>query len=417
MPAITVFSTSHCHEDLISQRVSEELGLRLSTDSQLIDRAAKHFGAAEKHLNRAMFGRPSFLDKSTHEKERHIAFLRSTMAEIFKEGIVLHHGFASHLLPKKLTHIMRVCLVAKLDYRLSVIREEEGGSAKAALKILNQEDESRKHWSDFLFGLGPWDRRLYDIKIPMDQTTVDEAVKLICDNAANPIFDITPKVNKAVDDFMLASRVNLILVEKGHVVDVSSSDGEVTLSINHYVMRVESFKQKVSELASEIPGVKTVKVKIGPRFSQPNIYPKLDLPKKILLVDDEKEFVQTLSERLQVRNLESAIAYDGEQALSIVQNDAPEVMVLDLKMPGLDGLEVLRQVKKKHPDTEVIILTGHGSVIEENIAMELGAYAYLKKPADIDILAATMKEAYQKVHKTKKEKGQGKGDEPDREKT
>ena len=134
---------------------------------------------------------------------------------------------------------------------------------------------------------------------------------------------------------------------------------------------------------------------------QPKIYPRLDvdMPSRVLLVDDEKEFVHTLSERLETRNLDTAVAYDGEQALAMLQSDPPSVMVLDLKMPGLDGLEVLRRVKKLHPDVEVIILSGHGSDAEQNLAMELGAFAYLQKPADIDVLASTMKAANLKVLK------------------
>ena len=131
---------------------------------------------------------------------------------------------------------------------------------------------------------------------------------------------------------------------------------------------------------------------------------ELETPPKVLLVDDEEEFVLTLSERLETRNLGSAIAHDGESALSIVENDAPDVMVLDLKMPGIDGLEVLRRVKRDKPATEVIILTGHGSDKEKRLAFDLGAFAYLHKPVDIDVLAETMKKAYAKVQA---ERGEG----------
>jgi DNA-binding response OmpR family regulator len=103
--------------------------------------------------------------------------------------------------------------------------------------------------------------------------------------------------------------------------------------------------------------------------------------------------------------MQPAIAYDGEEALSMIKADQPDVMVLDLKMPGIDGLEVLRRVKQKHPDTEVIILTGHGSDAEETLAAELGAFAYLRKPVDIDILTDTMKKAYRKVSDAKNDNG------------
>jgi DNA-binding response OmpR family regulator len=127
----------------------------------------------------------------------------------------------------------------------------------------------------------------------------------------------------------------------------------------------------------------------------------LEAPTKVLLVDDEKEFVHALSERLENRSIPSAIAYDGEQALEAVASEQPEVIVLDLKMPGIDGLEVLRRVKKSHPSTEVIILTGHGSDAEEARAAELGAFAYLRKPVDIEELTRTMKEAYRQVEEAR----------------
>lgn len=81
----------------------------------------------------------------------------------------------------------------------------------------------------------------------------------------------------------------------------------------------------------------------------------------VLLVDDEDELVMRLAERMQMRDLEPGVALNGDQALKIVDEEMPDVMVLDLKMPGIDGLEVLRQVKKNYPQLMVIILTGHGS--------------------------------------------------------
>ena len=72
-------------------------------------------------------------------------------------------------------------------------------------------------------------------------------------------------------------------------------------------------------------------------------------------------------------------------------------------MPGIDGMEVLRKVKKERPHVEVIILTGHGSEKDKEFAMELGAFAYLEKPVDIELLTSTMKEAYDKINKSKTE--------------
>jgi DNA-binding response OmpR family regulator len=118
---------------------------------------------------------------------------------------------------------------------------------------------------------------------------------------------------------------------------------------------------------------------------------------KVLLVDDEEDFVKALAERIKMRDLDGEIALNGEQALQIVDNQIPDVMVLDLRMPGIDGMEVLRRVKKQHPQVQVIILTGHGSEKDESIARDLGAYEYHQKPVDIDVLVKTLKGAYEKV--------------------
>ncbi len=117
---------------------------------------------------------------------------------------------------------------------------------------------------------------------------------------------------------------------------------------------------------------------------------------KILLVDDEKEFVETLSERMAMRDLASDIALNGEEALQMVEDDAPDVMVLDLKMPGIDGMEVLRKVKKAYPDVQVIMLTGHGSEKDEAEARRLGAFEYLQKPTGVDKIVQTIKRAFKK---------------------
>ena len=123
--------------------------------------------------------------------------------------------------------------------------------------------------------------------------------------------------------------------------------------------------------------------------------------------DDEKEFIHTLSERLQTRNLESAVVYDGEQALSYIDTDAPDTIVLDLRMPGIDGLEALRRIKEEHPHIEVIIVTGHGSEHDEKLARELGAFEYLNKPVDINELAKLIRAASKKAAAKSEDPGQG----------
>ncbi len=117
---------------------------------------------------------------------------------------------------------------------------------------------------------------------------------------------------------------------------------------------------------------------------------------KVLLVDDEQEFIDTLAERLKMRELSPDIAYNGEEALKLVSKKVPDVVVLDLRMPGIDGMEVLRRLRKDHPEVQVIILTGHGTEKDEEEARRLGAYEYLRKPVEVGDLLGTVKEAYKR---------------------
>ncbi len=114
---------------------------------------------------------------------------------------------------------------------------------------------------------------------------------------------------------------------------------------------------------------------------------------KVLLVDDEQEFVSTLAERLGLRGIDAAVASDGEEALRMVDDIRPQVVVLDLMMPGMSGVEVLQQIKSLYPETRVLLLTGHGSTREGIEGMRLGADDYLMKPINIDELIDKMKKA------------------------
>ncbi len=114
---------------------------------------------------------------------------------------------------------------------------------------------------------------------------------------------------------------------------------------------------------------------------------------RVLLVDDEEEFVSALSERLMLRGIEVDSALNGEEALARLVEKEFEVVILDVMMPGLGGLEVLRQIKSTHPNTQVILLTGHGSTREGIEGMRLGAFDYLIKPVDIEEMLEKMKAA------------------------
>jgi len=117
---------------------------------------------------------------------------------------------------------------------------------------------------------------------------------------------------------------------------------------------------------------------------------------KVLFVDDEIDFLETLLKRMKKRGVDVTGVGSGEQALSFLDTNQVDVVVLDVRMPGMDGIETLREIKRRHPLIEVIMLTGHANLEVAIEGMELGAFDYLMKPMDIDELLYKVEDAYKK---------------------
>jgi DNA-binding NtrC family response regulator len=103
----------------------------------------------------------------------------------------------------------------------------------------------------------------------------------------------------------------------------------------------------------------------------------------ILIIDDERTFADTLAKRLSMRGIDCAVAYDAYAGLALVAERSFTGLVLDLRLPDLDGCEVLRRIMRLHPGLPVVILTGHGTEDDERECMKNGARAFLNKPVDL----------------------------------
>src|SRR5208337_1386728 len=125
------------------------------------------------------------------------------------------------------------------------------------------------------------------------------------------------------------------------------------------------------------------------------------LQTKVLIVDDEMDFASTLAERLQIRGYNSKAVYCAEDAIALARNEPPDVMLLDLRMPGMGGIEVLKTVRQFNSSIGVIMLTGLGPSRDSAEGMKSGAFDYIMKPIDIEKLV----EKIEKAKSNKQEKG------------
>jgi len=116
-------------------------------------------------------------------------------------------------------------------------------------------------------------------------------------------------------------------------------------------------------------------------------------PLSVLIVDDEEDLVVAMKERLAMRGFSVQAAASGAEALGHISRTRFDVVLVDVKMPGIDGLELTEEIKRDHPDLPVILLTGHSSVADAERGIQAGAAGYLIKPIDIELLIENMRNA------------------------
>lgn len=120
----------------------------------------------------------------------------------------------------------------------------------------------------------------------------------------------------------------------------------------------------------------------------------LKMAEKVLLVDDEKDFLEVMAERMAARGIEVSTASSAAEAIRLAEKESFDAIIVDLMMPEMDGIEALKLLKKKKPETQVILLTGHATLEKGIEAMKLGAVDFLEKPADMNQLTQKIKKAH-----------------------
>jgi len=397
MSSIALYYSAFTEEEQIREQLAAASDFNVIQDGDIIDEVCRQHTIDHDKVERTLYGPTSVFNKFTLEREHITALLKTSLSKHLKKSGVIYCGNISLLIPPEVTHVLRIGIVDEKGKRVQRA-VTEGLTERSALKLIKKHDTSATNWSDFLYKKAITDSSLYDIVIPIGSSTPEATVQLIMENYHKPAVLESETSWQAVDDMALAALVEQRLVEKGYTTKVKSSKGQITLLVNKSVLNFSKLADKLTAIVQGVDGVENVEVHTGKDYHV-SIYrsQEFSLPPKVLLVDDELEFVQTLSERLNTRNYGSYTVFDGEQALDLLGSETPDVMVLDLKMPGMDGIEVLRKTKEANPDIEIIILTGHGSEEDKKICLELGAYAYLHKPIDIAELTAIIDKAHKKI--------------------
>ncbi|NOX32955.1 MAG: response regulator [Deltaproteobacteria bacterium] len=403
MAIIKTFSAGFCKGNDVINQLIKKTKFRHASTGQIISEAAILADMKISKVENALTLKTSVFEKFTHEKKYALAYIKLVISKMLMVSAgrdLILSGYPTQLIPREITHFFRVGLIADMKFRVATLQGQQAATKEEAEQQILRLDEEQAKWlakyCSIYEAFNPTD---YDLIIPMNTESVEEASDLVIQHLNEDIFQPTRTSNQAIKDFNLLASVEVALAKKGHDVTVAAKNGNVRITINKESSRFSRLKDEICAIVEQVDGVEDVKIGRDGDLSEHGAYRKYNekMPSKVLLVDDEQEFVKTLSERLTLRDMGSAVVHDGESALRLIEQDEPDVMVLDLKMPGQSGIDVLKKVKQTHPLIEVIILTGHGSDEDRKQCMELGAFDYLHKPTDITKLSQVIKKANEKV--------------------
>ena len=259
MGIITVARGSYSHGQEIAEKVAQKLGYDCISREVILE-ASEEFNISEIKLTQALEDAPSILDRFIHGKRKYIAYTRVALLEHLTKGNVVYHGFAGHFFVEGISHVLKILITANMEDRISLVVERDKISRKEASLLISKVDDQRRRWGKTLYGIEPWDPSLYDLTLHIDRITVEDAVDIICQISRLRQFQMTPKSEKAIDDLVLAVRVENFLIDVRPRVDVHIDNKFVYLKPAVPLSEESEIVRRMGEIMKAIPGIRGIEV-------------------------------------------------------------------------------------------------------------------------------------------------------------
>ena len=259
MPIITISRGSYSRGKEVAEKVAQRLGYTCIARDVLME-ASQDFNIPEIKLVRAIHDAPSILDRLGYRKEKYVAYIQRALLHHFQKDNVVYHGLAGHFFLKGISHVLKVRILAEMEDRVKLEMERHGIAEKEARRILEQDDEERRKWSQYLYGIDTRDPSLYDLVIHVKKVSVDDAVEIICNTVELADFRTTPASQKAMDDLVLSAEVKAALVNLKPDIEVAAKDGMVYIATTVPESLEEALVQKMLQTGKGIQGVRDIQV-------------------------------------------------------------------------------------------------------------------------------------------------------------
>jgi len=259
MAVITISRGTFSGGQNLAERVAEKLGYRCISRQVLVE-AARQYGVPLEKLSNALEDAPGFLERLTTERAHYLAYIRATLCKEVKDDGVVYHGHAGHLLLRGLPHVLRVRVIADMEFRIKGAMDRRHLSREKAIQFINKMDDKRAKWTKFLYQVDWHDSSLYDLVINIDHISVLGGCEIVCRAVSLDEFKTTPESQEIMDDLLLSTELRAaVAANKGIAdagVEIEADGGLVT--IGGTVRSLED-ADKIREMLRTMPGVKEIK--------------------------------------------------------------------------------------------------------------------------------------------------------------
>jgi cytidylate kinase len=256
---VTISRGSFSRGKVVAEKLAKQLNYECISREILLE-ASEEFNIPEIKLIRAIHDAPSSLERFRYGKERYIAYIRAALLKHVQKDNVVYHGLGGHFFLQGIPHVFKLRIIADMEDRVKEEMKRENIYAEKAQYILQKDDEERRKWSLQLYGMDPWDSRLYDMVLHIGNLGIDDAVVISYFTVKKPCFLTTPESQKILDDKLLAARVYAALVDTVPFTKVIADDGVVFIgNLDSSITTQKRLITDIRNIVEKIEGVKEVR--------------------------------------------------------------------------------------------------------------------------------------------------------------
>ena len=263
MGVITISRGSYSKGKEIAEKIAEKLGYNCISRDILLE-TSDHFNIPELKLVRAIHDAPSMLERFKHGKEKYILYIREALLEYIQKDNVVYHGLAGHFFLHGIPNILKVRIIANIEDRVKEEMARENMTEKEARHLLVKDDDERRKWGMYLYGIDTKDSSLYDIVLHVDNLKVNDAVEILEDIAKRPCFQTTQESRIIMKDSHLAAKTQAAIFDKFPSAEVKCKNAAVHVKIETMLSREKEVTDSIKRMLKDIDGIKEIGVNIIP---------------------------------------------------------------------------------------------------------------------------------------------------------